>query len=112
VQARASHALTLISLDPDTVQPMLADNPYYRLLEIPPDVYRSRNAATALAVNNLLIVRADESADTVYAIVDAVYSHLDELREANAVARQIDPAQSLNLPIPLHEGALRYFRQQ
>ena len=48
----------------------------------------------------------------MFRIVSAVYGHLDELQRTNAIAQQINPEQSLKLPIPLHPGAARYFERR
>jgi TRAP-type uncharacterized transport system substrate-binding protein len=76
---------------------------------VPASSYGLAAGTTALAVDNLLVVRADESPDLVFGIVAAVYGHLTELAEHDASARAIEAAQSLRLPIPLHPGAQRYF---
>jgi TRAP-type uncharacterized transport system substrate-binding protein len=68
--------------------------------------------STVLAVDNILVVGAGESDETVFRIVSAVYGHLDELQRTNAIAQQINPEQSLKLPIPLHPGAARYFERR
>lgn len=64
---------------------------------------------TVIGVNNMLIAPASADADTIEAVVRAVFDHLDEFKEENANARQIDPEASKSLAIPLHEGAARYF---
>jgi TRAP transporter TAXI family solute receptor len=112
VQTQASQAIALIDLDASRLAGMLADNPYYRLLDIPAASYGLAADTTALAVDNLLLVRRDEDPDLVYAMTEAIYSHLDELTEHDAVARYIDPTQSMRLAVPLHPGAQRYFEQR
>ncbi|GIX15148.1 MAG: hypothetical protein KatS3mg118_3107 [Paracoccaceae bacterium] len=51
-------------------------------------------------------------AGLVEPITAAIFDHLDELAASNAHGRQIDPARSMKLPIPLHDGAARYFARQ
>jgi TRAP-type uncharacterized transport system substrate-binding protein len=57
----------------------------------------------------MLVVSAKADADVVERITAAIYDHLDEFAAENANAKQIDPARSLKLSIPLHEGAQKYF---
>ena len=59
----------------------------------------------------MLIALTDMDADKVHAITAAVFDHLDEFKAESVNARQIDPADSKNLAIPLHEGAARYFNK-
>jgi TRAP-type uncharacterized transport system substrate-binding protein len=64
-----------------------------------------------IGVNNMLIAPNSLDADIVEKIAASIFDHLDEFRAENANALQIDPAMSLELAIPLHEGAARYFGQ-
>ncbi len=59
----------------------------------------------------MLIVPSSADADKVYDITKAVFDNLDEFKAENANAKQINPEDSLNLAIPLHEGAARYFKK-
>ncbi len=78
-------------------------------MNVPADVYDTDEDGIAFAVDNVLVVNADAEPESVYTVVAAIYDNLPELRRANAVARQIDPARSMDLAIPLHAGAQRYF---
>jgi TRAP transporter TAXI family solute receptor len=111
VQTQASHRIGLIDLEADRLVDMLNANPYYRLVDISSAVYGLAGETTALAVDNLLVVRAAEDDERVYAVTEAIYAHLGELASYDATARAIDPLQSLRLPIPLHPGAVRYFER-
>jgi len=112
LQTRATQKLRFISIEPQVFAAIVGDNPYYSMVTVPAAVYDMETDSTVLAVNNMLVVGAEESADTVFSIVSAIYGHLDELQKTNAIARQINPDQSLKLPIPLHPGAARYFEQR
>ena len=112
LQTRATQELRFIAIEPAVFAQVISDNPYYYTVTVPAGVYDTESDATVLAVDNMLVVGADESDDMVFSIVDAVYGHLDEFQSSNAIAQQIDPDQSLRLPIPLHPGAARYFEQR
>ena len=111
LQTRATRDLTFIDVDSDVMEQFLADNPYYYQVDIPAEVYDTEAGSTLLAVANILIVRGSEAEDAVYTVVESIYANLAALQATNAIARQIDPSQSVNLPIPLHPGAARYFSQ-
>lgn len=112
LQTRATQKLRFISIEPHVLAAIVDDNPYYSIVTVPAAVYDMETDSTVLAVDNMLVVGADESADTVFSVVSAIYGHLDELQKTNAIARQINPDQSLKLPIPLHPGAARYFERR
>jgi len=111
LQTRATQDLTFIHIEPDIMAQFVEDNPYYYLVDIPREVYDTEAGATFLAVANILIVRGSETPDAVFKIVEAIYKNLEQLQETNAIARQIDPSHSVNLPVPLHPGAIQYFAQ-
>ncbi len=112
LQTRATQKLRFISIEPHVLAAIVGDNPYYSIVTVPAAVYDMETDSTVLAVDNMLVVGAEESADTVFSVVSAIYGHLDELQKTNAIARQINPDQSLKLPIPLHPGAARYFERR
>ena len=109
LQTRATQELAFIRVEPQVISQFVAENPYYYQVDIPAEVYDTATGSAVLAIANILIVRGSESADLVFTAVESIYGHLAELRETNAIARQIDAAQSVNLPIPLHPGAARFF---
>ena len=112
LQTRATQDLTFIHIEPEIMAQFVTDNPYYYLVDIPPEVYDTETGSTLLAVANILIVRGSETSDAVFNVVESIYKNLEQLQETNAIAQQIDPSQTANLPIPLHPGATRYFAQQ
>ena len=85
--------------------------PNYNEVTVPADVYGTDEDGVVLGVNNILIVDAGMDEELAFQITQAIYDHMDEFQEENAIARQIDPAQSLELKVPLHPGAARYFNQ-
>ncbi len=111
LQAGATQDLRFLRIESDIAETIVTENPYYSIVNVPADVYDTDEDGIAFAVDNVLIVNANIDADSVYDVVAAVYDHLPELQRANAVARQIDPARSTALAIPLHEGARRYFEE-
>ncbi len=111
MQAAAGADLRFISFSDGMLDQALEANSAYISVEIPADVYGTGDAGTVIGVNNMLVVPNSADADVVEAITAAIFDNLEEFRAENANARQIDPAMSLDLAIPLHEGAARYFNQ-
>ena len=111
MQATATNDLRFIGFSEGMLDKALAANSAYRAVEIAADVYGTSAAGTVIGVNNMLIAPNSLDADIVEKIAASIFDHLDEFRAENANALQIDPAMSLELAIPLHEGAARYFGQ-
>ena len=112
MQTRVTRELAFIHVDPTVIARLLARNPYYYQVDLPAQVYDTETGSAVLSIPNILIVRGSESDDTVFKVVESIYDHIAELRESIAIAEQIDVAKSVNLPIPLHPGAARYFADQ
>ncbi|MBO6507640.1 MAG: TAXI family TRAP transporter solute-binding subunit [Roseibium sp.] len=111
MQAAAGNKLRFISFSDGIMDKALEKNGAFKSVEIPADVYGTAEPGQVIGVNNMLIVPNSLSADVVEKIVASVFDHLEEFQEENANAKQIDPANSLKLAIPLHEGAARYFNK-
>lgn len=111
MQAAAGNKLRFISFSDGIMDKALEKNGAFKSVEIPADVYGTAEPGQVIGVNNMLIVPNSLSADVVEKIVASVFDHLEEFQEENANAKQIDPANSMKLAIPLHEGAARYFNK-
>jgi len=109
MQASAGNALKFISFSDGMLEQALAKNSAFAAVDVPADVYGTPDAGQLMGVNNMLVVPSSMDADTAERITAAIFDHLDELKSENANARQMDLAMTLNLAIPLHEGAARYF---
>lgn len=112
MQATAGADLRFISFSEGMLDKALEANSAFVAVEVPAEVYGTAEAGTVIGVNNMLIAPNDLDAATVQAVTAAIFDNLEELRAENANARQIDPAMSLNLAIPLHAGAQAYFDSQ
>jgi TRAP transporter TAXI family solute receptor len=86
----------------------------YLSVVIPKGTYegQTEDVPTA-AVGNFLITRADVSDDTAYQMTKLLFEHLDQLTAAHAAAKAIDPAKALDgMPVALHPGAEKYYREK
>lgn len=111
VQAGATNELQFIELSDEMMSTLLADYPYYSGVSVPADVYRTDADVAVVGSANMLITHADTSDELAFTIAEAVYGHLDALIAENALASGIVAERSMDLPIPLHPGAARFFEQ-
>ena len=111
MQAQANTKLKYIPLGDDIMATALEKFPNYNQVTIPADVYNTDADGALLGVNNMLIVDAGMDEDVAYKIAKAIYENMEEFRAENAHARQIEPERSLQLKIPLHPGAEKYFNE-
>jgi hypothetical protein len=90
-----------------------AGSPYVKGV-IPAGTYSGQAADVPTAtVVNYLVTRSDLSADIVYGMTKAMFEHLDELVAAHSAAKGIRLDRVLlGMPIPLHPGAERYYKEK
>ncbi len=112
MQAGANKELKFINLSDDVMEKALDKYKNYSRVVIPKEVYGVAEDGVALGVSNMLVVNTDMEDDTAYQITRAIYDHMDEFKASNANAKQIDPARSMSLGIPLHPGSMRYFSEK
>jgi TRAP transporter TAXI family solute receptor len=111
MQARVNKELKFIELAPGLLDKVLVQYPNYSQVKVAKEVYDMRADGTAIGVNNILFVRADLDEEKAYKITKAIYSNMEEFKQINALAKQIDVEHSKQLKIPLHPGAARYFNE-
>ena len=85
----------------------------YHGATVPGGTYTGQDADVATAaVTNILVTHSDVPEETVYQMTKSLFENLDSVKAAHAAAKDIDPAKATeNLPIPLHPGAERYYRE-
>ena len=103
--------MVVVSIPPAVVAKI--NDPAYQAAVIPANTYEDQTAdVPAVAIGNVLVTRADLPADTVYKMTKAMFTHLPELVAAHSAAKAIKLENAVKgLPIPLHPGAAKYYRE-
>jgi uncharacterized protein len=80
---------------------------------VPANTYEGQGAAVqTVAIQNFLVTHEGVPTDTVYKMTKAIYEHLDQLVAAHAAAKAIKREDGpKNMPVPLHPGAEKYYRE-
>ena len=107
----ASVPIQIVEIPADIIEKVGA--PYFATT-IPAGTYDGQDAAvTTAAVPNFLVTREGVSDDVAYGMTKGVFDHLDELKAAHSAAAGITLDGALKgMPIPLHPGAERYFKEK
>ena len=89
-------------------------NNAYQPATIPANTYDGQNAdVSTAAINNILVTHADIGDDLAYQMTKLIFENLPRLVTAHAAAKDIQAENAAkNLPIPLHPGAERYFKEK
>jgi len=82
--------------------------------KIPANTYKGQTQdVNTAAVINYLVTRKDVSDATAYQMTKLFYENLPDLVASHAAAKDISLKDApKNLPIPLHPGALKYYKEK
>ncbi|WP_028238912.1 TAXI family TRAP transporter solute-binding subunit [Stutzerimonas azotifigens] len=107
----ATMPITFVEIPEAVVQKI--GNPVYQSMVIPADTYDGQTAdVKTVAITNFLVTHEDVSEEVAYQMTKLMFDNLERLRNAHSAANDIDvKAAAKNLPIPLHPGAERYYKE-
>jgi TRAP transporter TAXI family solute receptor len=105
----------LVSLTGPAIDKLVADKPYYAKATIPAGLYPGNPQATeTYGVLATVVSSTKTPADTVYAVVKAVFDNFDEFKKLHPALANLKPEDMMKngLSAPLHAGAERYYREK
>ncbi|RPH63756.1 MAG: TAXI family TRAP transporter solute-binding subunit [Burkholderiales bacterium] len=105
----------LVSLTGPTIDKLIADKPYYARATIPGGLYPNNPQPTSTyGVLATVVASSKTPADTVYQVVKAVFDNFDEFKKLHPALASLNPENMTRdgLSAPLHEGALRYYKEK
>ena len=103
--------IVVVTIPADVIKK--TNDPAYLPATIPANTYRGQTTdVQAAAVQNFLVTHEGVSNDTVYGMTKALWTNLDQLIAAHSAAKAIDLKNALaGMPIPLHPGAQKYYKE-
>jgi TRAP transporter TAXI family solute receptor len=113
VSLAARSGARLLPIEGAAVDRLRHDYPFLRLTTIPAGTYPEHGLPVhTIGVDNLLLCRSDLDEDLVYELTKQFFSALPALAADQTSLRLMDFVQVPATPIPLHEGAARYYRER
>ena len=95
-----------------TVDIFFEKYPFYTGVLIPKVYYKTSGDVLAVGAGNLLIVNKDMDKELAYKITAATFGHIDEFRKVHPSAKVISLETAPNSPVPLHPGAVRFYKEK
>jgi TRAP transporter TAXI family solute receptor len=113
----ATRDIVLIPVEKAFLDSLLRKHPYYVLVTIPAGTYPGQTEEILCAGDsNLMVVNESMPEDVAYNITKAVFENVSTGKYAlvniHPIAQQMTAGNAVNSPIPLHPGALRYFKEK
>ena len=104
--------LNYVSIPADVVAKI--GNPAYQSAMIPANTYDGQaEAVPTVAIINILVTSADVSDEVAYQMTRLLFENLARLGNSHAAAKDIKlESAAKNLPIALHPGAERYYKEK
>ncbi|MEQ8356483.1 MAG: TAXI family TRAP transporter solute-binding subunit [Kiloniellaceae bacterium] len=105
----------LVEVSGGPIDTLVAKYPFYAYMEIPGGLYAGNpQDVRTFGVKATVVSSAKVDADVVYAITKAVFDDFDGFRRLHPAFANLIPERMITdgLTAPLHEGALRYYKER
>jgi TRAP transporter TAXI family solute receptor len=115
IDLATTHEIRLVPFSPEEQKKISAAHPYYFAGIIPKGAYRGIDVAVpTFTIGNTMIVHKDVQYRAAYEIVRAVFDpeNLAFLRTVHVAFKDTTLERAAMVPIPLHPGAERFFREK
>ncbi|MER7005771.1 TAXI family TRAP transporter solute-binding subunit [Dactylosporangium sp. NPDC000555] len=98
----------------DSVQPLRRTyGNYYAERVVPSSTYAGITATVAIGIANYLVVRLSMSEPLAYGVTRLLFEGRDDLAKTHQAAARLNIRSAISTPpLPLHPGAIRYYRAQ
>jgi len=113
VRMAAAAGARLMPITGSPIDKLRLEYPFFRAAVIPRDAYPSvTEAIHTIGVDSLLVCRRDLDEELVYQLTRHFFDALPMLSSSRNALRLMDLDQAPATPIPLHDGAARYYRER
>ncbi|MES2976202.1 MAG: TAXI family TRAP transporter solute-binding subunit [Pseudomonadota bacterium] len=105
----------LVSLTGPVVDKLVAEKPYYAKVTIPGGLYPNNPQPTnTYGVLATVVASSKTPAETVYQVTKALFDNFDEFKKLHPALANLNPQNMVKdgLSAPLHEGAVRYYKEK
>jgi len=114
-EATTSCDSKLVAVDNEVIRKLVEDNAFYAMATIPGGMYTGSDADTTTFGVGATFVTSDKAdADVVYQITKAVFEDFRRFKKMHPAFANLEETMMItnNLSAPLHEGAVRYYKEK
>lgn len=108
-----TNGVSLIHVDGELREKILAECPYYAPLQIPAGTYPGIDEPIeTITVKATVVVSAKLDEETVYQLTKAIFDHADDIAIENAKGKELNIENATKgMAAPFHKGAARYYAE-
>ena len=113
-QSAATTAFRMLPISDEVINSIIEEFPFINKTTIPAGVYEHQSNETevnTLGYMTTIFCSAAADEDLIYSFVKGMMESLDTYHDTNDATRQISAETIATEHIPIHEGALRYYRE-
>jgi uncharacterized protein len=113
IDLSTTHNIRFIPFTEEEVTKVIETYPFYGRITLAPNTYRNQSEEIlSVSVWNSVVCHKDTSEELVYQVTKATFENRDVLINTHRIAEYTTVEDSAkNSPIPIHPGALRYFKE-
>jgi len=110
----AGHKARFIPVEEEYIKKINEKFPFYAEMPVPANTYKGQlEAVPSVGVKVAFIANMNVSEDIAYKVTKAVFENIPEIAEIHSIANELSFEGALDgMPIPLHPGAEKYFREK
>ena len=102
----------LVAIPQAVVEKICGETPYFSPLTIPEGTYKNQaKAIGTFSSPNILAVHEKLDDELVYRMTKALFEHKEDLVAVSARMSAMNPESIAHVGIPVHPGALRYYKE-
>ncbi len=112
----ATRDIVLVPVEPAMADKIVKKFPYYVKITIPAKTYPKVDYdVLCVGDSNVMLANRKMDDSVAYKVVKAIFENVDKgqwaLKNVHPIAAQLTPQNAVNSPIPLHPGAIKYFKE-
>jgi TRAP transporter TAXI family solute receptor len=114
-EATTSCDAIVVPVEGPVIEKLAADNDYYAMATIPGGMYNGTDSdVTTFGVGATFVASTATDDETVYQMVKAVFDNFKRFKKLHPAFANLEPSNMIvnNLSAPLHDGAVRYYKEQ
>ncbi len=113
IDLSTTHQLRFIPFTEEDVAKVVKTYPFYGRITLPKNTYKGQTEEIlSVSVWNSVVCHKDTPDDLVYQVTKAVFENHKTLVNTHKIAEYTTPkASATNSPIPIHPGALKYYKE-
>jgi TRAP transporter TAXI family solute receptor len=113
IQFGARAGARLLDVTGPVIDQLRAEYPFLHVAVIPGGIYPGhQRTVRTVGLRTLLLCRADLDEELVYRLTKGFFDVLPDVASTVPALRRMDLERAAALPIPLHSGAARYYRER